>query len=84
MSDIPEWERVRNFVQNCGVLRTEPMLGTADCKHLLDRITKLEAGYREAISDIADWSAYASDYFQEKHDLAGCLARHRALLGDEE
>lgn len=34
----------------------------------------------EAITDIEDWAAYASPYFQEKHDLAGCLERHRAAL----
>lgn len=35
----------------------------------------------EAAEDIADWGAYASEYFQQKHDLAGCVARYREALG---
>ncbi len=36
----------------------------------------------EAAADIADWAAYASDYFQQKHNLAGdvALVRERAAL----
>ena len=34
----------------------------------------------QAIADIEDWAAYASPYFQEKHDLAGCLEKHRTAL----
>ena len=37
-----------------------------------------------AIEDIASWGAYADDYFKEKHDLAGCLAEHRAALAAQE
>jgi hypothetical protein len=36
---------------------------------------------REAVEDIESWAGYASEYFQDKHDLAGCLARYRAALG---
>ena len=60
----------------------------------LDYGTKLYAGaapvaqaepdllvaYEESIQDIADWAAYASDHFQEKHDLAGVLKSHRDRL----
>lgn len=34
----------------------------------------------EAADDIESWGAYASDYFQKKHDLAGCVAKYRAAL----
>ncbi len=34
----------------------------------------------EAIEDIESWGAYASEYFQEKHDLAGALAKHKTTL----
>ena len=47
MRDTPEWKRVRDYVLNCGVLRTEPMLGTADSKHLIDRIEELDVKNRE-------------------------------------
>ena len=31
---------------------------------------------REASEDIADWGAYASNYFQEKHNLAGDIKKY--------
>jgi hypothetical protein len=45
-----------------------------------DRIAELDKALREAIDDIESWAGYASDYFQEKHDLAGGLARLRSVL----
>ncbi len=51
---------------------------------------KLEAQNRElrdllaeAIEDIDSWASYASDYFQQKHDLAGTLAKYRAALQEK-
>jgi len=44
------------------------------------RVAELQEGYREAIEDIDGWGCYASEYFQEKHDLAGTIAKHRKLL----
>ncbi|MDV5861334.1 hypothetical protein QM298_10485 [Pseudomonas mendocina] len=39
----------------------------------------------EAAEDIESWGAYASAYFQEKHDLAGCAMKYRiAGTGDQE
>lgn len=38
----------------------------------------------EASEEVAAWGAYASEYFQEKHDLAGCVARlHDAAMAKE-
>lgn len=34
----------------------------------------------EAVSDIEDWAGYASEYFQEKHDLKGTLAKYHVAL----
>jgi len=48
-----------------------------------ERIAELEAGYAEAIEDIADWACYADEYFQRKHDLAGTLAKHKAVLAGQ-
>lgn len=48
------------------------------------RVAKLEVALSEAITLIQDWGAYADDYFQEKHDLAGDVARLRAVLTQEE
>lgn len=41
---------------------------------------ELVEGLREARDDVESWGAYASDYFTEKHDLAGDLARIDAIL----
>ena len=46
----------------------------------VDRIFALVEGYQEAIEDIQSWAAYATDYFQHKHDLKGCIARHQQIL----
>ena len=43
----------------------------------------LRAGYTECLEDLQDWAAYASAYFQTKHDLAGDIARHTAALAQE-
>ena len=50
-----------------------------------DRVAKLEAEVErlrallsEAADEIQNWGAYASEYFQEKHDLAGCVAEFKA------
>lgn len=50
------------------------------CAEARDRITALEAGLEDAIECVEAWAAYADDYFKDKHDLAGDLARLRALL----
>lgn len=49
-----------------------------------DRLRAENARLREAltgaIEDVGFWGGYASEYFKDKHDLAGCLALHRAAL----
>ena len=32
----------------------------------------------DAADEIQNWGSYASEYFQEKHDLAGCVAEFKA------
>lgn len=41
---------------------------------------ELVAALEEAVYEIEDWGAYASPYFQEKHDLEGSIAKVRAAL----
>ena len=57
-----------------------------------DRVAELTAEVErlrwllsEAAEDILNWGSYASEYFQEKHDLAGCVGKYRAaaLAGKE-
>ena len=45
---------------------------------------RLREKYEEAISDIAEWGAYAPEFFQNKHDLEGCIEKHRAALKETE
>jgi uncharacterized Zn finger protein (UPF0148 family) len=59
--------------------------------YYIDRINELEAenatlraGYAEAIEDIEGWGAYASEYFQTKHDLTGCIEAHKAIMNPKE
>ena len=37
----------------------------------------------DATDEIESWGAYASEYFQEKHDLAGNVAKFRAIAQAE-
>lgn len=47
---------------------------------LLDTCYAYRSALREARDCIESWGAYAGDYFQEKHDLAGDLATIDRLL----
>ena len=51
-----------------------------DTQNALRDLLIVREAFAEAIEDIEDWAGYASDYFRDKHDLAGTLAKHRALL----
>ena len=44
------------------------------------RIAELEGALKDAREDIEDWAGYASEYFQDKHDLKGVLAKYDAIL----
>ena len=43
---------------------------------------RLREALRLAIDVVEFWSAYATPYFQDKHDLAGDLQKLRAALGE--
>ena len=48
-----------------------------------DRDRMVEA-LKTAIEEVEFWSGYASDYFKDKHGLAGTLAHLRAALTSTE
>ena len=50
----------------------------------MDEIERLREKYEEAIDDIEEWVAYASEYFQEKWKLKECIEQHRAALKEGE
>lgn len=71
-----------NLRQDYDALRKElDTLRTAN-QRLEGEVARLKAALDEAAQDIAEWGAYASDYFQEKHGLDGCIAKYAALAGD--
>jgi hypothetical protein len=43
---------------------------------------RLREALRLAIDAVEFWAAYATPYFQDKHDLAGDLQKLRAALGE--
>jgi len=47
---------------------------------LLEENERLRAALRDAIDCVDDWGMYATEYFREKHDLEGELARLNAAL----
>lgn len=46
-------------------------------RQLRQQLAEAQAKLSEAADDIEGWGAYASQYFQEKHDLAGVVAEYR-------
>lgn len=47
-------------------------------------IERLRGALKGARDDMAAWGAYATEYFQEKHDLPGDLAKIDAALQPQE
>lgn len=52
-------------------------------KQCEERIATLEAALRAAKEMVESWGAYASPYFQERHDLVGDIAILSKALGEE-
>jgi hypothetical protein len=82
-----------NFAERCRL--AEQCLPDAHYRDLLvqlhdDMLAAIKAGQTEnealraalaqAADDIESWGAYASDYFQQKHDLQGDIDRARSAL----
>jgi hypothetical protein len=49
-------------------------------RHLLQVQTDLLTTLKDARDDIESWGAYATDYFQDKWDLEGCIKRYDEVL----
>lgn len=83
MSD--EWVADRVRMLSSGDIDHEAICCAARDRimRLVLRVAALEGGYLDAIVDIGSWAGYASEYFQEKHDLEGTLNDHRKILGLE-
>ena len=49
-------------------------------ERLQEEVKSLRAALADAIEAVEFWSGYASDYFKDKHDLAGDMIRLHAAL----
>jgi len=56
----------------------------AEITRLRAESARLREALRLAIETVEFWAAYASPYFQDKHDLARDLQKLRAALGEKE
>lgn len=48
--------------------------------HLREANRELVEALESAVTDMQDWAAYASSYFQEKHGIAHDVAEYRAII----
>lgn len=53
---------------------------SAQINTLMAHRDELLAALEECAQDMEGWAAYASSYFQEKHGLAGDVAKYRAII----
>ena len=51
-------------------------------REALDQLCRASVDLDEAHDMIVEWSAYADEYFQQKHDLATDLARIKLAAGE--
>lgn len=95
----PEWDRVaaaQDSVREHMAMVVQLKAENAGLKTGYEAYERVNAelkaevdGLRKSLLDAAEeidaWGSYASDYFQEKHDLAGCVAKfHAAAMGKGE
>lgn len=52
---------------------------TAELERSRKEVEVLREELAQAADDIESWAAYAAPYFHQKHDLAGCVEKYRAL-----
>ena len=70
-----EREKVKELAHQKGAL-----IDRADTYY--QKLAAAQATIAEAADEIESWGSYASDYFQDKHDLAGTVARFRSTNQD--
>lgn len=82
-------DRIEALERECAALKaanldcvTHYEVAVAECARLREALTKAAEDLLEASIEVESWGAYASPYFQQKHDLAGCVADYvkRAAL----
>ncbi len=66
---------------DCFRINDETLLATtAELRRLHEVNAELVEALKNAAEEIESWGAYASPYFQNKHDLAGSVAVVHAVI----
>ena len=79
------WQEVEALKAEVAGLRTGYEAYEQVNAELKAEVEGLRKSLLDAAEEIDAWGSYASDYFQEKHDLAGCVAKfHAAAMGKGE
>ncbi len=79
MNKQPEALRLADAIDYADVLFGNE--AAAELRRLHEVNAELVEALREAADEIEGWGAYASPYFQEKHDLEGSVAAvHTAIV----
>ena len=79
MTDIVEALRVNN------ITIALPDGSVKFVRHVAaDEIERLREALWEAADAIEFWGSYANEYFKDKHDFEGDVAKVRAALGERE
>lgn len=90
MSDKPNALRLADALENEDnfefMSEWHPLVHEAaeHLRRLYESNQRLIACLMEAAQDIARWGAHASGYFQEKHDLKGCMLTYLHIAKKEE
>jgi hypothetical protein len=80
MTDIISDIKLRNLLAAISEVESENERLKDENERSLQRITVLEETLRFAHDCVTEWGSYADDYFREKHDLIGDLAKIEAIL----
>ena len=82
MNTQPEALRLASYFDR--MANEMPSLAAKDAAAELRRLhevnQELLSALRVAVCEIADWGSYASEYFQNKHDLQGAISRATAAI----
>jgi arginine utilization protein RocB len=84
MTEQPEALRLADFLDDLDVRTPYSIMNCVSAAAELRRLhavnAKLLEALEEAADDIESWGAYASGYFQTKHDLLGAVNKARAAI----
>lgn len=84
MSDYIETDRMGTQVVSIQSLQETIRQQQAEIERLKGQRDRLLEGLADCKDDMVCWAQYASEYFQEKHDLNGDIMKYNALIAEIE